>query len=587
MELAPGHYELVVSHEGYKAERRPLTVSTADVTLDVALDRLKYKLTVQATPADSTIELDHSPVEYRSGVQVEPGPYEVVVTRNGYEPHRRLVTIVDADVSVDVTLVPKKYKLTVRAEPADSTIKLTNSPEEYQPGMELGRGRYEVLVTHDGYKPWRSWVWIANADVSVNVALEPVKYKLTVRAEPADSTIKLTNSPEEYQPGMELAVGRYEVVVEHQEYKMERRWVTIEKADVTETIALEPDNPQRPPLGDTTPPHIALDQASIPKTVPPAQSRVTIIGRVTDDSGVAEVAVNGKKAELGADGTFTAEVFLRYGETPIHVTAVDMYGNVGEETLTIFRESVQGRGGKEKEDRPPPQPSIPSGRRLALLIGNAKYKISPLGNAGNDARDMNDTLKKLGFKTTLLINAKRQEMDKAIDAFTRELRQGGAGVFYYAGHGAQIDGQNYLIPVDAPLELAANVKYNSVAANELLERMADAENGLNIIILDACRDNAFTREWRSARRGLAPPPFAQGALIAYSTAPGEVALDGAEGSHNGVYTKYLLKHITQRGLTVEALLKKVRDEVQRETKGQQSPWEASSLVGDFYFAQPK
>jgi len=154
-------------------------------------------------------------------------------------------------------------------------------------------------------------------------------------------------------------------------------------------------------------------------------------------------------------------------------------------------------------------------------------------------------------------------------------------------HGVQIDGQNYLVPVDAPLELAANVKYNSVAANELLERMADAENGLNIIILDACRDNAFTREWRSARRGLAPPPFAQGALIAYSTAPGEVAWDGAEGSHNGVYTKYLLKHITQRGLTIEGLLKKVRDEVQRETKGQQIPWESSSLVGEFYFAAPK
>jgi hypothetical protein len=378
--------------------------------------------------------------------------------------------------------------------------------------------------------------------------------------------------------------GPYELIVTHEGYKPARKQVTVSTADVTLHVALEPDKPQRPPLGDTTPPHIALDQESIPKTVPPAQSRVTIIGRATDDSGVAEVAVNGKKAELGADGTFTAEVLLRYGDNPIHVRAIAINGNAQEESLTIYR--------KDEPVRPPPGervtlPSPPSTRRLALLIGNAKYKISPLGNAVNDARDMSVILKKLGFETTLLINATRQEMDEAIDAFTRELRQGGVGVFYYAGHGVQIDGQNYLVPVDAPLELAANVKYNSVAANELLERMADAENGLNIIILDACRDNAFTREWRSARRGLAPPPFAQGALIAYSTAPGEVAWDGAEGSHNGVYTKYLLKHITQRGLTIEGLLKKVRDEVQRETKGQQIPWESSSLAGDFYFAQPK
>jgi uncharacterized caspase-like protein len=208
-----------------------------------------------------------------------------------------------------------------------------------------------------------------------------------------------------------------------------------------------------------------------------------------------------------------------------------------------------------------------------------------MSNAVNDAGDMNAILKKLGFKTTLLINATRQQMDEAIEAFTRELRQGGAGVFYYAGHGAQIDGQNYLIPVDAPLKMAANVKNNSVAAHELLERMADAGNGLNIIILDACRANLFMHEWRSARRGLVVEKVSKGSLIAYATAPGEIAPNMSDGSEcNGVYTKHLLRHISQRGLTIEEMFKRVRIDVQRETQGRQIPWEASSLAGDFYVA---
>jgi hypothetical protein len=349
-------------------------------------------------------------------------------------------------------------------------------------------------------------------------------------------------------------------------------------ADVTLGVALEPDKAApvalAPFVVDTSPPRIALKQESIPKTVGPRQSRVTIIGKATDDSGVAEVAVNGRKAELGADGVFAVEILLECGETPIHVRALDIYGNVGEVPFTISRECEPIRHPVGVGVAPP---TILPTRRLALIIGNAAYKVSPLRNAVNDASDMNDALKKLNFETTLLTNAKRQEMEEAIDAFSRKLRRGGAGLFYYAGHGVQIEGQNYLIPVDAPLEMAANVKSNSVAVNELLERMADAENGLNIVILDV-------REWRSRQQGLILIQAAQGSLIAYSTAPGNVALDGSERERNGVYTKYLLRHITKKGLSVEELFKKVRIDVQKETQNKQIPWESSSLLGDFYFA---
>src|SRR5262249_4392726 len=149
-------------------------------------------------------------------------------------------------------------------------------------------------------------------------------------------------------------------------------------------------------------------------------------------------------------------------------------------------------------------------RRLALIIGNVKYPVNPLRNAVNDARDMHDVLKRLGFEPKLLTDATFEQMEDAIDAFSRKLRQGGVGLFYYAGHGVQIDGQNYLIPVDAPLQTASKVKYRSVPVNGLVDRMADAGNELNIIILDACRENALMRESRSVQRGLAVTYAAQG-----------------------------------------------------------------------------
>src|SRR5262249_50315178 len=157
--------------------------------------------------------------------------------------------------------------------------------------------------------------------------------------EPADSSIKMTNSTEEYQPGIELAAGRYEVVVERQGYKTDRRWVTIADADVSLDVALEPNKAaSKAPATfgvDTIPPSIALKQESIPKNVGPTQSRVIIIGQALDDSGVAEVTVNGKKADLGADGTFAGEVLLKVGTNVIRVTALDINGNEGQETFTI------------------------------------------------------------------------------------------------------------------------------------------------------------------------------------------------------------------------------------------------------------
>jgi uncharacterized caspase-like protein len=221
-------------------------------------------------------------------------------------------------------------------------------------------------------------------------------------------------------------------------------------------------------------------------------------------------------------------------------------------------------------------------RRTALVIGNAAYEVGPLRNPVNDASDMAATLRQLGFQVTLLRDANLRTILEAIEAFSRQLRQGGVGVFYFAGHGVQVSGENYLLPVSARVGREQDVPYEAVPVGRILGAIEDADNRINIIILDACRDNPLVRQWRSGQRGLTVVQAVRGSLIAYATAPGRVAFDG--GGRNGLYTAHLLKHLSTPGLSVEHLFKRVREGVVQETRGKQTPWESSSLIGDFAFA---
>ena len=221
-------------------------------------------------------------------------------------------------------------------------------------------------------------------------------------------------------------------------------------------------------------------------------------------------------------------------------------------------------------------------KRYALVIGNGAYKSSPLKNPVNDARDISQALKKFGFQVTYKKNAGRQTMENAVTNFWKKLRKGGVGLFYFAGHGIQVKGINYLIPVDAKIESEADIKFKSVNAGWILGKMEDAGNEVNIIILDACRNNPFGRNFRSSKQGLAQMDAPKGSLIAYATGPGHTAADGKR--KNGLFTEYLLKHIKTPGITVEQVLKNVRVDVINDTKDQQIPWVSTSMTGNFYFA---
>lgn len=222
-------------------------------------------------------------------------------------------------------------------------------------------------------------------------------------------------------------------------------------------------------------------------------------------------------------------------------------------------------------------------RRIALVIGNGDYtNASPLRNPPNDARDMSATLKELGFEVTSDTNVSQREMKRLIREFGQKLRAGGAGLFYYAGHGVQSNGRNYLIPVEADIQSEAEVEDASVDVNLVLKYMDEAQNDLNIVILDACRNNPFARSFRSAGSGLAPVDAPTGTVIGYATAPGRVASDGP--GRNGLYTSELLKQMRVPGLSVTEMFMRIRAEVMKQTGRKQVPWEAVSLVRPFYFS---
>jgi uncharacterized caspase-like protein len=222
--------------------------------------------------------------------------------------------------------------------------------------------------------------------------------------------------------------------------------------------------------------------------------------------------------------------------------------------------------------------------RRALVIGNTAYLEHPLTNPVHDATDLADTLRRFDFQVTLLTNADKPTMERAVEHFTQDVAPHTVGLVFFAGHGVQLEGLNYLIPVGAIFRMASDVKYRAVSAEWILARMDESGMEVKILILDACRNNPFGRSWtRSLQRGLVSMPVTEGTLIAYATSPGKTAADGT--GRNSPFTASLLREIPQPQRPIELMFKAVRARVQDATGKQQTPWEASSLRGDFSFAQ--
>ena len=223
------------------------------------------------------------------------------------------------------------------------------------------------------------------------------------------------------------------------------------------------------------------------------------------------------------------------------------------------------------------------GRRIALVVGNGNYKIRPLKNSKNDADDVSRSLKATGFEVIDLRDATLPQMRTAVRQFGDRLVNNDVGLVYYSGHGVEVKGRNYFIPVNADIQREDEIADQGLDVSLILEKMSTAGKGVNILIVDACRDDPFGRSFRSSSRGLAQMDAPRGTIIAYATSPGKVASDGDPRERNSPYTKHLVKAMQSPNKPIEQVFKEVRRAVQDETKNQQTPWENTSLSGDFFF----
>ena len=223
-----------------------------------------------------------------------------------------------------------------------------------------------------------------------------------------------------------------------------------------------------------------------------------------------------------------------------------------------------------------------SDERVALVIGNADYSFSPLTNPKNDAVGMADLLTQAGFQVSRNLNVDRVALKAAVEQFGKQLKSPSVkfAIFYYAGHGVQLDWRNYLIPVDAKVRSAEDVKAQSVDVSELLRFMDEAKDKSFLVILDACRDDPFGGSYKASNKGLSQFDGPVGSLLAYSTSPGNVAMDGT--GNNGLYTSHLLRELSVRNAKLEDAFKRVRLNVRLESGGKQIPWESTSLEEDIY-----
>ncbi len=300
---------------------------------------------------------------------------------------------------------------------------------------------------------------------------------------------------------------------------------------------------------------------------------VSIEGIIKSASGVnsTSILVNGfpqseeNRFQQGANGEIKVQksIVLREGDNSVYLIAANTAGRIQSEKRTIIYNKA-----------------LPE-KRLALVIGNSNYSNGvSLKNPVNDANLIEGTLKQLGFDVIKSLNVDKAAMENSIREFSRQMSNYNVALFYYAGHGIQVDGINYLIPIDAKLENKNECSWEAVAVNRVTDEFGKHETNTNIVILDACRNNPF-RSWvRGPEQGFKAMGTINGTIISFATSEGATAADGTGA--NGLYTEELVKQMVIPQ-TIEYVFKRTRSNVQTRSNGQQTPMEWTYLTNDFYF----
>jgi hypothetical protein len=336
---------------------------------------------------------------------------------------------------------------------------------------------------------------------------------------------------------------------------------------------------QKPVLqeADITAPEIVIFEPAVSRgyKITEAKQQVFVRGQAIDKSGILEVLINGQAAYLDGNGNFSMTIKLAEGENQIHVKATDKFKNSALYPFYITKpiENVVINPSENQQ--------VTGEKRLALVIGNSNYSGGQfLKNPVNDANLMALTLTELGFEVIKRTDANKQAIEQAVREFSKKLPSFNVALIYYAGHGIQVDGVNYLIPTDARLEDKADCKFEAVSVNFIIEEFDQYPNNTNIVILDACRNDPF-RSWaRGGDRGFKAIAPSSGTIIAFATSEGATASDGK--GQNGLFTQELVKQM-KSPQTIENVFKKTRVEVEKASNNAQSPQEWTKLKGDFWF----
>jgi len=332
-------------------------------------------------------------------------------------------------------------------------------------------------------------------------------------------------------------------------------------------------------ITDNTTPEIIIYEPSVSRgsKITATNKLIVVKGKALGKNGIYEVTINGTEANLNANGDFQQNVKLAVGDNSITVKATDTRNNTVNYSFDVTRSPEAVNNDAMINENP----VNPNEKRLALIIGNSNYGGGQtLKNSANDANLMSATLKSLGFEVITRIDATKQKMEEAVRDFSKKLPDCNVALFYYAGHGLQVEGINFLIPTDAKLTEKSDCKFEAIPVNFVVEEFENYPNNVNIVILDACRSNPF-RSWaRGGERGFKIINPTSGTIISFATAEGSTASDGT--GKNGLFTEELVKQMTIPQ-PIESVFKKTRVQVQKRSNGGQSPQEWSQLTGDFYF----
>jgi hypothetical protein len=264
------------------------------------------------------------------------------------------------------------------------------------------------------------------------------------------------------------------------------------------------------------------------------------------------------------------------------VKIASVFPDVYEAELALIKGNIQPEA-PSQISKSPSTPSASPGKRLALVIGNSTYDNRPLKNPENDAKDIGLALKGTGFRVIELYNADLKEMRNTIKYFSEQLSRYDTGLVYYSGHGIEFAGRNYFIPINADIKSEDEIPRQGFDATEIVEKMSRSNVKTSIFIIDACRNAPVFSTFKSAKSGLTVIQGSSGSVVAFSAAPGQVALDG--NGRNSPYTSALLQQIHMPNKKIEDVMKDTAKVVSDNTAGRQIPWYNSSLVGDFYFSK--